>query len=162
MVAVVLVLAFSNKFVENTPDFQEGRPSSSTEVEQPAPSAENSPEPTEGNSSATGAESENIVSVENSSISKLEKSYTVASISMEPTIKSGATIRYMPVPFESLRIDDIIIFKDPNHITRIAVARIVGIGPDGLATKGDHNLIPNPYNVTAPFLLGKVTQINNP
>jgi hypothetical protein len=162
MVAVILVLAFSNKLVENTPDFQEAKPSSSTEVEQPTPSTENAPEPSDDNSSATDAESENLVSIENSSISKLEKSFTLTDTSMEPTIKNGATIVYMPVPFESLRIDDVIIFKEPNHISRIAVARITGIDPNGLATKGDHNLVPNPYDVTAPFLLGKVTQINNP
>ena len=45
MVAVILVLAFSNKLVENTPDFQEAKPSSSTDVEQPTPSTENALSP---------------------------------------------------------------------------------------------------------------------
>jgi hypothetical protein len=161
MVAAVLVLAFSNSFVSDTPEYQEAEPISSTEVEHSTPNNENSPLPSAENSSETSTESENAESVENPAISNLEKTYIITSTSMEPTIKTGATIVYMPVPFESLRIDDIIIFREPNHITRINVARIIEIYPSGLATKGDHNLVPYSYNVTAPFLLGKVTRINN-
>jgi hypothetical protein len=160
MIAVVLVLAFSNNLVRNTPDFQEAEPSSSTEVEQPTPSNVNSSLPSAENSSVTSTESENAA--EPPTISNLEKTYILTSNSMEPTIKTGATIVYTPVPFESLRIDDIILFKEPNHITRIKVARIIEIYPSGLATKGDHDLVLYAYNITAPFLLGKVTQINNP
>jgi signal peptidase I len=90
-----------------------------------------------------------------------QKYLAVVGPSMEPTIKVGATIAYEQVPFQELKLDDIIVFKRPGDNVLI-VARIIGVLPEGLQTKGDNNLNPYPWNITATEYFGKVVRIDNP
>jgi signal peptidase I len=157
MVIVVLALAFANDFPEPSPAVPTTSSPSIGGDESPTPSAESSPLP-----NVEIPTNSPVPSVENVPAPKFETTYTVTSTSMEPTIKKGATVVYMHVPFQSLEVDDIIIFKHPNHPEDLIVARIVGISSNGLLTKGDHNLVANPWDVSAPLLIGKVMQISNP
>ena len=91
-----------------------------------------------------------------------EKTFTITSSSMEPTIKQGATVFVQVVPFESLQVNDIIVYKQPYNQAVAIVSRVVQINANGLVTQGDSNGGPDPWNVTAPLLIGKVVQINNP
>ena len=91
-----------------------------------------------------------------------EKSVFVSTMAMDPTVKQGATVYYAEVPYESLQVNDIILFKNPMNPENVIISRIVKIENDGLITKGDFNDGPYPWEVNATLLVGKVTKINNP
>jgi len=89
------------------------------------------------------------------------KTIKVNSKAMEPAVKVGATVTYDEVPFASLNVNDVIVFKEPyNQI--VSLGRIVQIGPKGLAAKGDNNAGNYPYVVTPKMYVGKTTSIRNP
>ena len=90
-----------------------------------------------------------------------QKYLTVAGSSMQPTIKPGATVSYEEAPFSELKVDDIIVFKRPGD-NMLILARIIHILTEGLEVKGDDNLGPYPYNITATEYVGKVVRIDNP
>jgi hypothetical protein len=160
MVIVVLVLASANNFPEPSPTSPKNSSPTMSEDESPTPTAESSP--AAESTPSPSVENSPAPNVKSSPAQKLKTTYIVTSTSMEPTIKKGATVVYMKVPFQSLKLDDIIMFNQPNHPDKVIVARIVGINSSGLVTKGDHNSAANPWDVTAPLVIGKITQINNP
>lgn len=92
-----------------------------------------------------------------------EKFLRVSGSSMEPTIRSGATIAYDDkFPFEDLKVEDIIVFKKPGSDT-LGVSRIIYISPEGwVQMKGDNLPEPHPWQITANEYVGKVTRIDNP
>jgi signal peptidase I len=90
-----------------------------------------------------------------------QKFMKVGGSSMEPTIKDGATVSYEAVPFENLKIDDIIIFNKPDTNV-LVIGRIIRITPEGLETKYDNNTTPNPYKITSKEYVGKIVRIDNP
>jgi len=89
------------------------------------------------------------------------KTIKVNSKAMEPAIKVGATVGYDEVPFASLIVNDIVVFKEPyNQI--VTLGRIAQIGSKGLTAKGDNNAGNYPYVVTPKMYVGKTTSITNP
>jgi signal peptidase I len=90
-----------------------------------------------------------------------EKFLQVGGSSMQPTIKSGATVTYEEVPFSELKVDDIIVFNRPSD-NMLIIARITLLLPDGLQTKGDNNPAPYDWTVTSAMYVGKVVRIDNP
>lgn len=91
-----------------------------------------------------------------------QKYLRVSGPSMQPTIKVGATVSYDDqMPFSTLKVDDIIVFKRPGD-NALILARITHVFPDGLEVKGDNNPSPYPYNVTATEYVGKIIRIDNP
>ena len=90
------------------------------------------------------------------------RTFTVVSSSMEPTIMPGGKIVCEEVPFDSLKISDIIVYRSPMEDGSAIAARIVSINSDNAITKGDNNPSNFPWNVNASLLIGKVVQINNP
>jgi signal peptidase I len=91
-----------------------------------------------------------------------DKSVVMSSLSMEPTVKQGATVYYKSVPYDSLKVNDIIIYKDPQIPSNMILSRITQIDSDGLVTKGDFNVAAYFWKVNATMLIGKVTEIHNP
>jgi signal peptidase I len=89
-----------------------------------------------------------------------EKFVVVIDSSMKPTIKDGATVSYADFPFEQLQVGDIILYRVPGRDALI-VARIVEVTQEGLRTKGDSNVAPHPYLVTAKDYIGKIINIYN-
>ena len=85
----------------------------------------------------------------------------VGGSSMVPTIKDGATVSYESVPFESLKIDDIIIFKKPDNDV-LALARVIQITSEGLETRADNSVSPYPWKITSKEYVGKIVGIDNP
>ena len=89
----------------------------------------------------------------------------MTSQSMEHAIKQGATVYYKRVPFNSLQVNDIIVFGKPSNETtynEVIVHRIVAVEIGWLVTKGDFNNANDPWKVDASLLIGKVTEIHNP
>ena len=91
-----------------------------------------------------------------------DKSVVMSGPSMQPTVKQGATVYYKSVPFDSLKVNDIIIYKDPQIPSGMILSRITQIDSDGLVTKGDFNSAAYSWKVNASMLIGKVTEIHNP
>lgn len=85
----------------------------------------------------------------------------VYSEAMEPAIKSGATISYKTVDFDSLEVGDIIVIQFSAD-SAIFISRISEITSEGLKTKADNNPGPDSWTVTPDYLIGKVVTINNP
>jgi signal peptidase I len=85
----------------------------------------------------------------------------VGGSSMQPTIKSGATVAYESVSFSDLKVDDIIVFKRPSD-NMLIIGRITLIDSEGLQTKGDNRAEPYEWKVTSEIYVGKITRINNP
>lgn len=90
--------------------------------------------------------------------------FRVATGSMEPEIPVGAILVCKEVPIDTLELGDIINYysREPGHFDRIITHRIIGIttGENGalrMETKGDANLVSDPYFVTEENLIGQVT-----
>jgi signal peptidase I len=90
-----------------------------------------------------------------------EKFIVVTDSSMKPTIKDGATVSYSDFPFERLQVGDIILYRVSGR-ENLVIARVVEITQEGLRTKGDSNVAPHPYLVTAKDYIGKIINIYNP
>lgn len=88
--------------------------------------------------------------------------YLVTSRSMEPTILPGAIIDCQNVAFDSLKANDLIVFRVPNNENLAIVSRIVQIGNSNFVVKGDNNNFLYPWDVTESLLIGNVTYIDNP
>ncbi len=82
--------------------------------------------------------------------------------SMSPIINYGDAAMMYRVPFDSLRVGDIIAFKDPRGTPMTIIHRIVAVenvgGSTYLVTKGDNsatNPINDPWRVTQQDYLSK-------
>ena len=84
----------------------------------------------------------------------------VLSGSMEPTLKIGSVIYYKKVPFNQLKIDDIITFQ--NNKNELVTHRIVKIEKGFIETKGDANKISDVNKTSNKNIKGKVGKINIP
>jgi len=83
-------------------------------------------------------------------------SYAMFSNSMVPTINQGDLAFYEKVPYEQLKVNDIIIFNAPQRKHPL-LHRIYNITNDGIITKGDNNPVPNSWIITSDEIVGKVT-----
>jgi signal peptidase I len=91
-----------------------------------------------------------------------DKSVVMSGPSMQPTVKQGATVYYKSVPYDSLKVNDIIIYNNSEIPSGMFIlARITQTNSDGLVTKGDFIAAEYPWKVNATMLIGKVTEIHN-
>ena len=81
--------------------------------------------------------------------------FALGSSSMEPALKPGDIILVRKVSLNDVRLGDIIAYENPEN-DLIVVHRVVALGDGYLVAKGDMNGEPDPLNVTAAMLLGKV------
>ncbi len=93
--------------------------------------------------------------------SGLYATFTVLTASMEPDIPSGSVVVVVPTPVDDIKLGDVISFTStqPPHPT--LSHRVIGFGEaeDGariFKTKGDANLLPDPWDVRYPGKAGKV------
>ena len=86
--------------------------------------------------------------------------YVVSSGSMVPTLNVGDVIVVEPTPFKSVKVGNIIVFKEPGFPNRVIVHRVIKIvyvdGERAFITKGDHNLYRDPWIVKKEQYIGKV------
>ena len=82
----------------------------------------------------------------------------VYSGSMGPTLPVGSLVALRPTPAASVRVGDVITFRDPYDRSRLVTHRVVSIAqrPVGRVyrTKGDANPAPDPWRVTLPGEVG--------
>jgi len=97
--------------------------------------------------------------------------YKVASEDMEPILKvNDGVIVDMTVPFDTLEIDDVIVFLKPSGHDRTMIMRIVEITIDSvderiIRTKGDANNASIPgtdFPITEKEYIGRVSEILKP
>jgi len=97
--------------------------------------------------------------------------YKVASEDMEPILKvNDGVIVDLMVPFDTLEIDDIIVFLRPSDHDRTIIMRIVEITTDSgeeriIRTKGDANNASIPgtdFPITEKEYIGRVSEILKP
>lgn len=79
--------------------------------------------------------------------------------SMEPTLHGGDVLTVEAVPFNSLRVGDIIVFCDPRQKPQKIVHRIVEIRRGKLWTKGDANFRRDAFWVMPSHVVGRVKEV---
>lgn len=79
---------------------------------------------------------------------------TVASGSMEPRILTGDVVAALPVPEDSLREHQVILFEDPAVPDRLRLHRILNLSLAGIETQGDANPDPDPMLVGPEAVVG--------
>ena len=88
------------------------------------------------------------------------KPMAVYSGSMEPSIPVGGVAVARPVPSPSIRVGDVITFRDPYVAGRVVTHRVVRVlhTREGLAyrTKGDANPARDPWTIRLPARVGRV------
>ena len=106
----------------------------------------------------SGSETESLTET-----SSGEKRLKMQSGSMEPAIKNGAWVRYLPVEDPTtLQVGDILVSRDPTLDNAMIVHRIVEIqtAEDGslrFVTKGDGNAVVDREPVLVSQIVGRVT-----
>jgi len=74
--------------------------------------------------------------------------------SMWPTLKHGDKFDALVYSGQEIKIGEIIVFRDPTHISRICVKRVLHIKPNGLFVEGDN---PDPTASTDSHNYGLVS-----
>jgi signal peptidase len=89
-----------------------------------------------------------------------ERSFTVLSGSMEPTIHTGDVVVVRPIKPVEARVGDVVTFQDPNDSRRLITHRLrkarVRDGVAQMVTKGDANNTPERWSVPADGRIGQV------
>jgi signal peptidase I len=84
-------------------------------------------------------------------------SFPVTGISMTPAIVSGDLALVQPVNISTVKVGDVIVYRDGGIDV---IHRVVSIGDEGgtvvLVVKGDNNPAPDPVHPTSDLLVGKV------
>jgi signal peptidase len=82
----------------------------------------------------------------------------VYSGSMEPTFPVGSLVALRPASAASVRVGDVITFRDPYDRDRLVTHRVVSIAERRsrrvYRTKGDANAAPDPWRITLPGEVG--------
>lgn len=81
---------------------------------------------------------------------------TVTGRSMEPALHDGQTVALEQVAFEELKVGDIIVFCDPRQKPQKIIHRIFEVRRGYVWTKGDANARPDPFEVRAEQVVGRV------
>ena len=86
------------------------------------------------------------------------KPLIIESGSMEPILRVGGILYYKSIPLNTYKVDDILVYKVPNHIVS---HRIIGRNDYYFITKGDQNntIDSNVYNNQ---VLGKSSNFSIP
>jgi signal peptidase I len=83
------------------------------------------------------------------------RAFDVATGSMKPAIAPGSLVITHQAPVRSLRVGQVVTYRNPAHPDQTITHRIVGLKPNGavmnVATKGDANRIADP-----PFAAGRI------
>ena len=87
------------------------------------------------------------------------KPIKIVSDSMEPTIRKGAMILGVIVPFEDLEIGDIITYR--LHDGNLNTHRIIAKEYDAVYTKGDNADVPDDISITEDIFVYKIDKILN-
>jgi len=87
--------------------------------------------------------------------------FTVLSGSMEPQIRKGSVVMVAPTPPDAIQLGDVISFTSRQPPYPTLSHRVIGFGQadDGariFKTKGDANLLEDPWEVQYPGMAGKV------
>jgi signal peptidase len=86
--------------------------------------------------------------------------FPVEGHSMDPTIVQGDLAIIQPVSIATIRVGDMIVYKDGSIDVIHRVIRIQGSGTnEALTVKGDNNNFPDPVHVTGDLLVGKVDAV---
>jgi signal peptidase len=85
---------------------------------------------------------------------------TVRTGSMVPTLNVGDLIVVQGIPSSEVSNSDIIVFHSPVDYSTLIVHRVIRIETDQnqiyFSTKGDHNVVADPWQVPETSLVGKV------
>ncbi|UCR88402.1 signal peptidase I [Mycetocola spongiae] len=85
--------------------------------------------------------------------------YTVLTGSMEPLMPPGTTVVVKPIPFDQIRVGDVITYQLSSGEPEVVTHRVVGVDitPDGprLRTQGDANPAEDPTPVREEQVRGK-------
>jgi signal peptidase len=77
--------------------------------------------------------------------------------SMGPALRPGDTLLCSKVPFENLKVGDIVAHYDPIHPDHpLVVHRVVEVAEGKVRTKGDNNPNPDKYYFDNSWYVGKV------
>ena len=89
-----------------------------------------------------------------------QRSLTVLSGSMEPTLHVGDVVVVEQVPPLDVRVGDIVTFRDPDDAERLITHRVREIDVDGTSvafvTKGDANTSVENWKITTDGTIGRV------
>ncbi len=89
------------------------------------------------------------------------RSLTVLSGSMEPTLRVGDVVVVREVPPLSVKVGDIVSFRDPTDFSRLITHRVRSIQVSGISvqfvTKGDANTSVEHWQVPITGTIGKVS-----
>lgn len=79
--------------------------------------------------------------------------------SMRPALRGDEFTLIRRVPFESIKVGDVIVYRAHWHPTLVA-HRVIQSGRGRLVTKGDNNPAPDPGFVTRSTFVGLLTHID--
>jgi signal peptidase I len=86
--------------------------------------------------------------------------FPVEGISMQPTIVQGDLAIVQPVAISSIRIGDIVVYRDGPIDVIHRVVKITNTASGIVLTvKGDNNAFPDPASVTSNLIVGRVEAV---
>ncbi len=75
--------------------------------------------------------------------------------SMNPTLKSGDSIKVIPYGKRKIRIGDVIVFPSPKGFHNV-VHRVISVDSQGIRTRGDNNSNIDPWTLSHDGIIGHV------
>jgi signal peptidase I len=90
----------------------------------------------------------------------LQVSFPVEGHSMLPAIRQGDLAIVQPVDISTMRVGDMLVYRDGDIYVIHRVVRVQTVGGDTVLTvKGDNNGYPDPVPVTRALFVGKVVAV---
>jgi len=82
--------------------------------------------------------------------------------SMRPLFKPGDLLCARRIPWEDIKVGDVVIFSSSvrTNSDRYIVHRVISVKHDGLFTQGDNNFVPDGEIVSKDRLVGQVVYFN--
>jgi signal peptidase len=74
---------------------------------------------------------------------------------MNPTLKAGDGLSVVPYGNRRIQIGDVVVFREPEGKNNI-VHRVVAVESQGVRTKGDNNIIIDPWVLLPDDIIGRV------
>lgn len=74
---------------------------------------------------------------------------------MQPVLRPGDGLRVVPYDGKAIRRGDVVVFRPPGR-TEHLVHRVIASGPEGVRTRGDHNLQDDPWVLAPKDIAGRV------
>ena len=80
---------------------------------------------------------------------------------MNPLLKSGDMLEFLPYTGRKMNRGDIVVFQSPEYQKKtLVVHRIQSIHADRIRTKGDHNNHPDQYFLATDDIIGQVVALH--